>query len=67
VFSFQGRNNFTRVQRAVDAARALRELGYDKAKVRHAIERAKTHVGNSDLSLAQWVEIATGYVSRAIS
>jgi hypothetical protein len=41
VFEFQGRNNFTRVQRAVEATRALRELGYDKETVRGAIGRAK--------------------------
>ncbi len=65
VFQFQGRNNFTRVQRAVEATRALRELGFDKETVRQAIARTKTHVGNSDLSLHQWIEIARGYCTAS--
>jgi hypothetical protein len=54
----EGRNEFTRAKRAVEAATALRAEGFAKEAVRTAIERTKTHVGANDLSREQWIAIA---------
>lgn len=62
-FVNEGRNAFTRATRAIDAARALRERGVDRSRVREAIERTRAHVGATDLSLDQWVAIAERYLA----
>jgi hypothetical protein len=58
----EARNAYTRSTRAVAAATALRAEGIAKGEVRAAIERTKTHVGTSDMTVAQWVEIARRYL-----
>ena len=58
----EGRHAFTRVTRAVKAAKILRERGLDRRVVRDAIEKTRTHVGTNDLSLEQWVAIAERYL-----
>jgi hypothetical protein len=61
----EGRNAYTRATRAVEAAKALRAAGVAKEAVRDAIERTKTHVGKTDVSVEQWIEIAKRYVEKA--
>jgi hypothetical protein len=58
----EARNAFTRATRAVEAAKALRAEGYAKDVVRAAIERTKTHVGTTELSTTQWIEVAKRYL-----
>jgi hypothetical protein len=58
----EGRNAFTRSTRAVEAAKALRGEGFGKDAVRVAIERTKTHVGTTDATVDQWVQIAKRYL-----
>jgi hypothetical protein len=60
----EGRNAYTRAKRAIEAAKALRAEGFAKDAVRGAIERTKTHVGTTDLSTAQWIEIARRYLAE---
>ena len=62
VIEREGRNRFTREARAIEAARVLREEGVPRDVVRSAIERTRTHVGDADLSLAQWLVIARRYL-----
>jgi hypothetical protein len=59
----EGGNNFTRAARAVEAAAALRADGLARDAIRAAIERTKTHVGTTEMSLDQWIEIAKRYVA----
>jgi hypothetical protein len=44
--------------RAVETAAALRGRGIAKELVKPAVEATRTHVGNQDLTTAQWIEIA---------
>ncbi len=67
IFEREGRNNFTRVQRAVETARALKDLGYAKGVIDDAVNRTRTHVGTGDLSVEQWVAIAQRYCGEECS
>jgi hypothetical protein len=58
----EGRNAYTRAKRAIEAAKALRAEGFTKEVVRAAVERTKTHVGTTDLTAAQWIDIAKRYL-----
>ena len=60
-------NSFTVAKHMVDAGRALREMGFDKHEVKSAIEKARTHVGTTELSLEQWIKIALRYCPRPVS
>ncbi len=57
----EGRNGLTRATRAVETTRVLRECGYGREVVRDAVEKARAHVGTSDLNLDQWIAIAERY------
>jgi hypothetical protein len=67
VFERQGRNNFTRVERAVDTGLALKGLGYKKEEIKAALDRTRTQVGTADLSLQQWITIALSYCPSALT
>jgi hypothetical protein len=62
----EGRNAYTRAKRAIEAAKALRAEGVAKDAVRAAFERTKTHVGTTDMTAAQWVEIAKRYLANPV-
>jgi hypothetical protein len=61
----EGRNAFTRATRAIEAAKALHAKGFDKKAVRAAIERTKTHVGTTEMTVEQWIEVAKRYLQQA--
>jgi Holliday junction resolvasome RuvABC DNA-binding subunit len=66
----QGRithNAFAIAERAVETARALKTLGFDKREVTSAMDRTRTHVGTSELTLQQWITIALSYCPKPIS
>jgi hypothetical protein len=60
----EGRNAFTLATRAIQAAKALRGEGFAKDAVRAAIERTKTHVGTTELSVEHWIEVAKRYLEH---
>lgn len=61
----EARNNFTRATRAIAAAKALRAQQFPKEAVRAAIERTKTHVGTTDMTVEQWIVIARRYLETS--
>lgn len=63
-FERRGQNAFTQAAHAVDTAKALGALGFGKHEVKAAIERTRTHVGTSELTLEQWIKIALGYCPK---
>ena len=63
-FERRGQNALAREAHAVDTAKALRAAGFGRHEVNEAIERTRTHVGTSALSLEQWIKIALGYCPR---
>jgi hypothetical protein len=60
----EGRNAFTLATRAIQAAKALRGEGFAKEAVRAAIERTKTHVGTTELSVEHWIEVAKRFLEH---
>jgi hypothetical protein len=60
-------NAFSIAKRLVDTGRALKEMGFDKHQVKVAIEKARTHVGTTELSLEQWIKIALSYCPRPVT
>jgi len=60
-------NKFTQTTREIDAARALKAAGFQRHEVRAAIEKARAHVGTTELSLEQWIKIALRYCPRPTS
>jgi Holliday junction resolvasome RuvABC DNA-binding subunit len=63
-FVRRAHSSFTLVERAVETAAALKSLGFDKHEVRDAVEKTRTHVGTSALTLEQWIKIALGYCPK---
>jgi hypothetical protein len=63
-FTRRAHNSFAITERAVETSRALKDLGFDKREVKAAMERTRTHVGTSELSLQQWIKIALSYCPR---
>ena len=61
--TFERRPNhaFKRETRAVDTANALRALGWSAPEVKAALAKTRAHVGETDLTLEQWIKIALGY------
>ncbi len=57
-------NAFATAERAVETARALKSLGFDRHEVKLAMERTRTHVGTAELSLEQWIKIALSYCPK---
>jgi hypothetical protein len=60
-------NAFTIAKHAIDAGRALKEMGFDKHEVKIAIEKTRAHVGTTEQSLEQWIKIALRYCPRPAS
>jgi hypothetical protein len=63
-FTRRAHGSFATAERAVDAARALKALGFDRHEVKTAVDKTKTHVGTSELTLEQWIRLALGYCPR---
>ena len=51
-------------ERLVETRLALKALGFDKHEVKTALDRARTHVGTTELPLAQWIKIALSYCPK---
>jgi hypothetical protein len=67
-FTRRPNNNFKVATRAVELAAALRKLGYRADEVRAAVSATRTHVGDYDLPIEQWLKIALSrYPSPASS
>ncbi|HEY5951220.1 MAG TPA: HNH endonuclease signature motif containing protein [Kofleriaceae bacterium] len=66
-FTKRAHNSFTIAKHAVDTARALKEAGFDKYEVKHAIEKTRAHVGTTELALEQWINIALSYCPKPTS
>ena len=63
-FTKRAHNSFKIVTRAVETTKALKAQGFDKLVVKAAMEKTRTHVGDADLTLEHWIEIARGYCQR---
>jgi hypothetical protein len=63
-FTRRAHNSFAIAERALDTARALKELGFDRHEVKAAIDKTRTHVGTSELTLQHWIKIALSYCPR---
>jgi 5-methylcytosine-specific restriction endonuclease McrA len=66
-FTRRAHNAFAIAERAVETARALKTLGFDKREVKSAMDRTRTHVGTSELTLQQWIVIALSYCPKPIA
>jgi hypothetical protein len=64
IFQRRAHNAFASAERAVETAKALRALGFDRAEVKTAMEQTRTHVGTAELTLEQWIKIALGYCPK---
>jgi hypothetical protein len=60
-FTRRAHNSFAIAERVVETTRVLKELGFDRHQVKAAMDKTRTHVGTSELTLQQWIEIARGY------
>jgi hypothetical protein len=67
VFSYEGRNKFTRVSREVATKKALRERGFDRDQIRTVMARVINHIGTTDLPESQWLAIALRYAKQPSS
>ena len=63
-FTRRAHNAFAIAERAVETARALETMGFEKHEVRAAMQQARTHVGTAELTLDQWIRIALGYCPK---
>jgi hypothetical protein len=63
-FTRRAHSAFGIAERAVDTACALKELGFDRHEVKAAMDKARTHVGTSELTLQQWIKIALSYCPK---
>jgi 5-methylcytosine-specific restriction endonuclease McrA len=63
-FTRRAHNSFAIAERAVETARALKHLGFDKREVSAAMDRTRTHVGTTELTLEQWIKIALSYCPK---
>jgi hypothetical protein len=61
VFTFEGRNRFTRATREVATKDALAARGLDRDEVRAVMRRTIATVGESELNEEQWLAIALRY------
>jgi hypothetical protein len=66
-FRREGRNNFTRATREVATRDALRERKYSREQIREIMRRTVTHVGENEVSEAQWLAIALRYAGTLTS
>ena len=65
-FSRRAQNNFEVTRHAVEAAEALRTLGFRNSEVKVAMEKTRAHVGNAPLALEEWIRIALSYCPRPV-
>ena len=63
-FTRRAHNTFAIAERSVETTLALRSLGFDKREVAEAMDKTRTHVGTSELTLEQWIKIALGYCPK---
>ena len=63
-FTRRSNSNFTLATRAIETAAALRRLGYKPDQVKAAVTATRAHVGTYELTVEQWVEIATSKCPR---
>ncbi|HEY5945219.1 MAG TPA: DUF222 domain-containing protein, partial [Kofleriaceae bacterium] len=63
-FTKRAHNSFTIAKHAVDTARVLKELGFDKHEVKRAIEKTRAHVGTAELAVEQWIKLALSYCPK---
>lgn len=63
-FTRRAHSSFAIAERAVETAAALKGLGFDRHEVKAAMEKTRTHVGNAELTLEQWIKIALGYCPK---
>jgi hypothetical protein len=66
-FTRRTNSNFKTATRAVDTAAALRRLGYKRDVVKAAVAATRTHVGDYDLPLEQWIKVALSKCPRPTS
>jgi hypothetical protein len=66
-FTRRSNSSFTVAVRAVEAASALRRLGYKPAEIKAAVDATRTLVGKYDLSKQQWIKIALSKCPRPAS
>ena len=64
VFTRRAHHSFAIVERGVETARVLRDLGFDKHEVNTAMHKTRTHVGTTELTLEQWIKIALSYCPK---
>jgi hypothetical protein len=64
VFKRRAHHALATAERAVETAQALKALGFDRHEVKMAMEKTRTHVGSSELTLEQWIKIALGYCPK---
>jgi hypothetical protein len=57
-FTWSKQSNFKIETRVVECRAALRARGVAKELIKPAVEATRTHVGQHDLTTAQWIEIA---------
>jgi hypothetical protein len=63
-FTRRAHNSFALAERAIETKQALTHLGFKRHEVATAIEKTRTHVGTSELTLEQWIKIALSYCPR---
>lgn len=63
-FARRAHNSFAIAERAVDTARALKALGFDKHQAKSATEKTRTHVGTTEMTLEQRIKIALSYCPK---
>jgi hypothetical protein len=64
VFKRRAHHEFAIAERAVETASALKSLGFDKHEVKIAMDKTRTHVGTSELTLEQWIKTALHYCAK---
>ena len=63
-FTRRAHNSFATEERVVDTKRALKDLGFDRAEVKAAMDKTRTHVGTAELTLEQSIKIALSYCPK---
>jgi Holliday junction resolvasome RuvABC DNA-binding subunit len=64
VFKRRAHHSLAIAERAVATEAALKSLGFDRHEAKAAVERTRTHVGTSELTIEQWIKTALGYCPK---
>jgi 5-methylcytosine-specific restriction endonuclease McrA len=64
VFTRRAHSAFAIAERTIETASALKQLGFDKHDVKAAMDKTRTHVGTTELTIEQWIKIALGYCPK---